>query len=147
MSCLRKAVQLDDDSECISRKMHVSSPALHGRRFMTWHEASSHLGQRLKWTVEARKLSFSQLPRQTPKSKLKPQHTTKPTITRHSTLAHTSLQVACLLIQDDYLTAHSKMLSTTSSISSVVKPKPIEHPCGESCECCGIGESCSCAVM
>ena len=32
------------------------------------------------------------------------------------------------------------------SITSVIKPtKP--HQCGESCECCGMEESCGCVVM
>lgn len=35
--------------------------------------------------------------------------------------------------------------STTSSVSSIVKP--VQTSCGEDCQCCGIGESCWCVVM
>lgn len=37
--------------------------------------------------------------------------------------------------------------STTSSITSIVKPKPISTSCGEECDCCGCDESCWCVVM
>jgi hypothetical protein len=39
-----------------------------------------------------------------------------------------------------------EMKSTTSSITSVVKPVP-KPQCGESCDCCGLQESCGCVVM
>lgn len=35
--------------------------------------------------------------------------------------------------------------STASSISTIIKPKPMG--CGESCDCCGCAESCYCTVM
>ncbi|KAH9868087.1 hypothetical protein IAQ61_007394, partial [Plenodomus lingam] len=43
--------------------------------------------------------------------------------------------------------AHTAVMpaSAASSISSIVKPKPVS--CGESCDCCGCEESCWCVVM
>lgn len=37
--------------------------------------------------------------------------------------------------------------STTSSIKSIIKPKPTTMGCGEECDCCGCEESCWCVVM
>lgn len=37
--------------------------------------------------------------------------------------------------------------STTSSIKSIIKPKPTTMGCGEECDCCGCDESCWCVVM